>query len=119
MHHKGLVISIQWHCYKFFLSMISFLKVVGKVSVGMPVLETNFYSANRMSTLLKVRKSIFRTTSRPILANKKVSEKNQIFPSLFLTDQFAITILKVSMWDLSIFCVSTLIFLAQKPNFIV
>ena len=56
-----------------FLSMISTLVVVDKVSAVVYVFQTNFCYTNRTSAILKVRKSISKTTSRPILANKKVS----------------------------------------------
>ena len=66
-----------------------------------------------------MRKSIPRNISRLILANKKIFWKNRTLPSLSLTEQFIMTISKISGWDLSIFCAPTSIFLAQRPNFVV
>ena len=103
----------------FFLSMISNFLVIGKAFADVQILQTNFRSVNRMSTLLKVRKSIPSTISRLILANKKVFWKNWTLLSLSLIKQSAMTILKMSRWDPSIFCASTSIFLVRKPNFVV
>lgn len=74
------------------LLMRSILWVVNKASA----VEYLFFSSssfiNHMSTLEKIRKSIPKTTFILVSANKKVSSKNQIFPSLSLTKNPAIII---------------------------
>ena len=56
---------------KFFLIISTFL-VVDKFLPAMLILQTNFCSANSIFALLRMRKSISRTTFKLILANKKI-----------------------------------------------
>lgn len=63
-----------------------------------------------MFTSERVRKSIARTPSMLISANKKVSSKNWTFPSLSWTEKSVMAISRISRVEPSIFWVPMLIF---------
>ena len=65
----------------------------------------------------KVIKDILRTTFILMSANKRVSSKNQTFPSLFWTEKPANTILYVTKSKSSIIWVLTSVFRLARPNF--
>ena len=66
----------------YFLLINSIVQVVGKIFAVEYLPYLRLFFANYMSILEKVKKSIPRTTSILVSANKKVSSKNQTFLSL-------------------------------------
>ena len=78
----------------FFLSISLIRLVVNRAFIAVYVLYISFSSsANLTSALLKEKKGIPKITSMLMLASKKVSLKNQIFPRLFWSKKLAEAIL--------------------------
>lgn len=75
------------------LLMSPTLWVVGNAFAIKYFLHSSFFYINRLFILEKVNKSISKTTSILVSANKNVFLKNRIFSSLFWTENPAMTIL--------------------------
>ncbi len=106
------------------LSMCWTQLVVGRASAVVYLLQVSFSSsANLTSVLLKEKKSILRTISMRVSANKKVTLKNQTLSRLFCIKNLAKAILYISKSEPSIFWAPTLVglglYMPSKSNIVV
>ena len=91
--------------------------IVGRAFLVMEVLHRSFQPKKSISALLKMKKSIPRTTSGLILVTKKFSLKNFTRFALSITKKAEITILKMSSIMPLIFCTPMSISLIRSPSF--
>ena len=96
VYHKSFVILVQCRGCKLFFIDDLYLLGRGQRLCGAIVLQISFLYANCMFAVLRVRKSIPRTTFILVSATRKISWKNQTFPSLFRGKKPTMTILKLS-----------------------
>lgn len=81
-------------------------------------LQESFLISNSKSILVKKRKSISSTISILVLANRKISLKNQIFAWISWGEKPTVVIIYVWRYIPSIFCTPMLVHLSTSSSFV-